>query len=402
MHAWSYCRLIGASVLLSLLCLLGACEVQSFDDAAGAFGAGNLPPPPPPPDDPDEEEPLEPVFSSIQSQVLTPTCATASCHSGANPPASLNLDSANAYTMLVGIPSSQQPGLQRVEQGDPDNSYLIQKLEGTAATGDTMPPTAALDQADIDVIRQWVLAGALDDRVQPATAIRVTSLSPAPNAALTSAPLQVVAGFDRELDVSTVNAMTFTLRGSGGDVTAAGISVPGTNPRSAVFDLAGMTLADDTYQVSLAGAGASVVMDIDANVLDGEFSGTFPSGNGVAGGNFITQFSLTTPVQGGATLDEIQAAVFTPVCAGCHSPTGAAAATGLHLQNADSSHASLVNIPSVADGTIQRVAPNDPDNSYLVRKLENTDDVGVMPPTGMLQQSTIDDIRQWIADGAAR
>ncbi len=416
MHAWRYCRLFGASVAVCVFCLLGACEVQSFDDAAAAFGGGN-PPPPLPPDDPDgdgvPEEPLEPVFSSIQSKVLTPSCATASCHSGANPPASLNLVATNSYTMLVGIQSSQEPGLQRVEQGDPDNSYLIHKLSGTAMTGDTMPPAGALDAADIAVIRQWILAGALDDRAQAANAIRVTSLSPAPGAALTSAPVQIVAGFDRELDVSTVNAMTFTLRGSGGDgsfsdgneapIDATAISVPGANPQSAVFDLSGMSLADDTYQVTLAGAGASTVMDIDANALDGEFSGAFPSGNSVAGGNFIAQFSLSTPVQGGPTLDEIQAAVFTPLCSGCHSgPAGGALPAGLDLSSADDSFASLVDVPSIGDNAVLRVAPNDPANSYLVRKLENAGNIGVMPPTGMLPEATIDEIKQWIADGAER
>ncbi|HEX5789432.1 MAG TPA: hypothetical protein VFY03_14705, partial [Woeseiaceae bacterium] len=174
------------------------------------------------------------------------------------------------------------------------------------------------------------------------------------------------------------------------------------NPASAVFDLAGVTLADDTYRVSLAGAGASLILDTDANALDGEFSGTFPSGNGVAGGNFTVQFAVATPVQLGPTLDEIQTAVLTPVCSGCHSPAGAAAATGLFLRDADESHMSLVSVPSVADPMILRVAPADPVNSYLMHKLQNIGDVGVMPPTGMLPQTTIDVIREWIADGALR
>jgi mono/diheme cytochrome c family protein len=416
MHAWRNSGLFGALPAACVLCLLAACEVQTYDDAAGRFGNGNAPPPPPP-GDPDggvPDDPLQPVFSSIQSKVLTPTCATASCHSGANPGASLNLEAANSYTMLVGIMSTQEPGLQRVEQGDPNSSYLIMKLSGTADTGTVMPPSGGLDAADIDFIRQWILAGALDDRAQAAAALRVTSLSPAPNSALTSAPAQIVAGFDRDLDVSTVNAMTYTVQRSGGDanfgngnevtVTATAISVPGANPRSAVFDLSGVTLLDDTYRVTLAGSGASMIMDIDANALDGEFSGTFPSGNGVAGGNFIAQFSLATPVQTGPTLDEIQAAVFTPSCAGCHSPTGSAAATGLHLQNATASHSTLVGVPSMANSAILRVAPNEPDNSYLIHKLEGTGNGSVMPPppSAELPPATIDNIRQWITDGALR
>jgi mono/diheme cytochrome c family protein len=169
-----------------------------------------------------------------------------------------------------------------------------------------------------------------------------------------------------------------------------------------VFDLSGVTLLDDTYRVTLAGSGASMIMDIDANALDGEFSGTFPSGNGIAGGNFIAQFSLATPVQTGPTLDEIQAAVFTPSCAGCHSPTGSAAATGLHLQNATASHSTLVGVASMGNGAMLRVAPNDPDNSYLIHKLEGTGNGSVMPPppSAVLSPATIDNIRQWITDGA--
>ena len=45
----------------------------------------------------------------------------------------------------------------------------------------------------------------------------------------------------------------------------------------------------------------------------------------------------------------------------------------------------------------------DPDNSYLIHKLEGTQAVGIqMPPAGPLQQAIIDDIRQWIDDGALR
>jgi hypothetical protein len=402
---------LGAVALACASLGLPACDVQTFDEAAAGFRNGYTPPPPEPPDD-GTGGGFAPVFSEIQANVLTPDCATSGCHSGTNPAAGLNLEAASSYTMLVGIASTQAPTLQRVEQGDPVNSYLMQKLGGAADTGDVMPPTGALPEGDIAVIRQWIADGALDDRAQAAAPIRVTSLSPAPNASLTEAPAQIVAGFDRNLDTSTVNAMTFTVRGSGGDasfadgnevqVTATSISVPGANPASAVFDLAGATLADDTYRVSLAGAGASLILDTDANALDGEFSGTFPSGNGVAGGNFTVQFAVATPVQLGPTIDEIQSAVLTPVCSGCHSPAGAAAATGLFLRNADESHASLVSVPSVADPVILRVAPAAPDDSYLVHKLENTGNVGVMPPTGMLPQTTIDVIREWIADGALR
>ena len=76
----------------------------------------------------------------------------------------------------------------------PNASYLIQKLEGTAATGTVMPPSGGILQADIDVVRQWITAGAIDDTAVVQAPIRVSSLTPTANANLTAPPAQVVAG----------------------------------------------------------------------------------------------------------------------------------------------------------------------------------------------------------------
>jgi hypothetical protein len=86
--------------------------------------------------------------------------ARTGCHEGANPDGNLNLGAANSYAMLVGIASDQDPATQRVNPGNPNLSYLIQKLEGPGVTGQQMPPNATLAQADIDVIRQWITNGA--------------------------------------------------------------------------------------------------------------------------------------------------------------------------------------------------------------------------------------------------
>ncbi len=276
-----------------------------------------------------------------------------------------------------------------------------------------MPLGAApLSQTDIDVIRLWITNGAVDDRfVPPAAPVKVTSLAPMPNAVLTAAPTQIVAGFDQNLDAATVNLNTFLLTASGGDGTfgeandvqiiAAMIAVPGANQSSAVFDIAGV-LADDTYRVSLLGTGGSIIMDLNANALDGEFGGAFPSGNNLAGGDFVAQFSVSTPVVIGPTLDQIQTIVFTPTCAtaGCH--TGAGAAGGLNLSDADTSFLELVGVSSLANAAIVRVAPADPDNSYLIQKLEGN--AGAQMPLGLpaLAPADIAEIRRWIADGALR
>lgn len=278
--------------------------------AACGGGGGNgigAPPEPPPPAS------FGPNFSEIQDAVFTPICTD--CHAGAGAPEGLLLDEANSYGLLVDVPSSEVPSILRVAPGDADNSYLIQKLEGTASAGARMPLTGSpLPQDSINVIRQWISDGAIDDRASSSGAVSVMSLSPMPNSEMDTAPDRIIAMFDRELDVSTVNAHTFILEASGGDgtfsdgneeqITAAEISVSGTNTKSATFDLSGVALADDTYRVRLLGSGPSVILDLDANALDGEFSGRSPSGDGTEGGDFEAEFTVAVPADAGLMLDE--------------------------------------------------------------------------------------------------
>ncbi len=47
--------------------------------------------------------------------------------------------------------------------GDPENSLLVQKLEGTQAEGAIMPPTGKLSDADIQKIIDWIASGAPDN-----------------------------------------------------------------------------------------------------------------------------------------------------------------------------------------------------------------------------------------------
>jgi len=102
---------------------------------------------------------LTATFLSIQDQVFTPICTV--CHAGGSAPAGLRLDASNSYTLLVGVASVEVPSLQRVAPGRPDDSYLIQKLEGHAAIGARMPLGGPyLDAPTLAVIRQWIAAGA--------------------------------------------------------------------------------------------------------------------------------------------------------------------------------------------------------------------------------------------------
>jgi hypothetical protein len=391
---WQIRPAVRASLCSILAALaLGACS--------GGDGTGlDIPPP------------LEPSFSSIQANVFTPSCATAGCHQGASAPQGLRLEEALSYAMLVNVVSSEDPNVLRVAPGNPGASYLVQKIEGSASVGAQMPLNAVpLPQVTIDVIRQWITDGALDDRTASRDPIRVTSLTPEPGSE-GPAPGEIVATFDRELDVSTVNANTFLLEASGGDgtfddgneaaIVPTSITTPMSNPMSATMDLSGVTLQDDAFRVRLLGSGASIILDLDANALDGEYSGTFPSGDGVQGGDFEATFVVSTP-SSGATLDAIQAAVFTPSCAtaGCH--TGEDPPQDLRLDEGFSFE-NLVDVPSNEVPELRRVEPGNPDDSYLVQKIEGTAEEGARMPLGAppLDQSLIDDIREWITNDATQ
>jgi hypothetical protein len=356
---------------------------------------------------------LQPTFASIQANVFTPVCEQ--CHSGPSAPFGLRLDPANSYALLVGVASGQSPAFLRVEPNNPDDSYLIRKLEGTAGAGERMPAgLPPLPAADIAVVRQWIVDGALQGAAPapPDDPITVTSLSPLPDSVEDMLPASIMAVFDRELDATSVTTATFVLERSGGDgtfgdgneaaITPVSVTVPVANPMTAVMDLAGVVSAEDTYRVTLAGSGAANILDLDANALDGEFTGTFPSGDGTAGGDFEAEFEVAG-IQ--PTLTSIQDNVFTPMCSGCHSGGGGTLPGSMNLSSANASFAALVGVASVQQATLERVEAGNPDDSYLIRKLEGGPGItgNQMPAFGTpLDQGTIDAIRLWITDGAVQ
>lgn len=129
--------------------------------AACGGGGGSEEPPPPG---------LQPTLASIQANVFTPSCAKSGCHTGAGAQAGLHLDPGLSWNNLVGIVSSQNSSFTRVIPMNPDDSLLIQKLEGKGpnntplAVGGRMPadapPLPFLQQSTVDVIRLWIANGA--------------------------------------------------------------------------------------------------------------------------------------------------------------------------------------------------------------------------------------------------
>jgi hypothetical protein len=113
---------------------------------------------------------LEPTFASIQREIFESTdsagrSACTSCHSntGRNPSGGMSLNHDVAYEQLVNAAVRGKPGAVRVIPGDPDNSYLIQKLEGAPGiAGRRMPNNGPpyLTDGQILIIRRWIALGA--------------------------------------------------------------------------------------------------------------------------------------------------------------------------------------------------------------------------------------------------
>lgn len=82
-------------------------------------------------------------------------------------------------------------------------------------------------------------------------------------------------------DVTLTGTTTGNVRGS--------LVVEGTR---LTFIATGGALPTDTYTATLRSASNAIVDDALGELLDGEFNGTFPSGNGVPGGDFNFTFSV--------------------------------------------------------------------------------------------------------------
>jgi hypothetical protein len=107
------------------------------------------------------------TLAEIQDTIFTPRCAVLSCHAAPFPIVGLNLEEGESFGSLVGQRPSNfaaaQLGLLRVDPENPDNSFLLIKVEGpdSTALGSRMPILPPnLSAAQIRLIRDWIAAGA--------------------------------------------------------------------------------------------------------------------------------------------------------------------------------------------------------------------------------------------------
>ena len=329
------------------------------------------------------DEVLTPTFEFIQNTVFKPICN--GCHSGANPPQGLVLGENETYNLLVNQPSGGVPNVLRVAPGDPDNSYLIQKLEGAAGiVGSQMPLNQTpLSQAVIDNIRDWISLGAPSGQVEEVLTptfefIQNTVFKPICNGCHSGAnpPQGLILG-----ENETYNLLVN--QPSGGVPNVLRVA-PGDPKNSYLIQklegaqgIVGLQMPRNQPPLSQA-----VIDNIREWISLGALSGQAVE-------------EVLTP-----SFDFIQNTVFQPICNGCHS--GANPPRGLILGE-NVTYDLLVNQPSGGVPNVLRVAPGDPDNSYLIHKLEGAAGiVGSQMPLNQtpLTQAVIDNIREWITLGA--
>jgi hypothetical protein len=115
---------------------------------------------------------LKPTFASIRDEILLSTdaagrSACVNCHTPGGPAGGLlNFRADDVYARLVNAPSRQKAGAVLVVPGDPDGSYLVQKLEGRAGiVGQRMPFSGPpfLTDGQMFVIRRWIADGAANN-----------------------------------------------------------------------------------------------------------------------------------------------------------------------------------------------------------------------------------------------
>ena len=248
--------------------------------------------------------PVTADFQSIQDNVFTPICSP--CHSGANAPHGLMLDAAHSYNDLVGVPSVEQPSLDRVNPGNPDSSYMVLKIEGASSiSGGQMPlGETPLPQSTIDAIRQWITNGAPQGASSSAGSVKamqriqdlanttsnpftVVQTSPL-DAAVADEPIShIMVAFNHEVDASLINYTTLTVDRVGSeaasetdndDVPAAHLpsylALAAGNPKAIIITPAA-PLLPGTYRVTVRGTGGGALADLNAQTLGSDYSFTF-------------------------------------------------------------------------------------------------------------------------------
>jgi hypothetical protein len=111
-------------------------------------------------------------FASNIQPIFNRSCALSGCHVPGSLGGNLDLTAGHSYQQIVNHDAFQQPRKKRVLPGNPDGSYLVQKVEGAPGIsglpmpqGCPVPPPggSCLGPDDLPAIRTWITECAQQD-----------------------------------------------------------------------------------------------------------------------------------------------------------------------------------------------------------------------------------------------
>ncbi len=116
-------------------------------------------------------------FSKDVLPVFTRSCAFSTCHGSTTGPANgvfLGSDGPRAYTAIVGVKGDELPAMAFVTPGNPSESYLMRKMDGSQCALDAQCVGAScqssMPKGDVplavetrDIVRRWIAQGAKND-----------------------------------------------------------------------------------------------------------------------------------------------------------------------------------------------------------------------------------------------
>jgi hypothetical protein len=105
---------------------------------------------------------MEATFTRVQNEIFNPSCALSGCHSAGSAAQGLSLAEGQAFGNIVNVRSSEQGSKDRIEPGDPNNSYLYLKVIGDPSISGVQMPRfrTPLSQELQDLLKDWIEAGA--------------------------------------------------------------------------------------------------------------------------------------------------------------------------------------------------------------------------------------------------
>lgn len=108
---------------------------------------------------------VAPTLASLSSEYFGGSCTFGKCHAPPKPAGGLDLTPSAAYAQLVNVAAHhpQAKGAVLVVPGQPDQSFLYQKVHGPVQAGGLMPlgETEPFDaDCSVAMLRQWILDGA--------------------------------------------------------------------------------------------------------------------------------------------------------------------------------------------------------------------------------------------------